>query len=65
MNELMNVIVTVGVLVIFFALLGDWHKAIKLYNIKHNGYRWVVRDNKGRFVLVSKSFWDVLKLGVR
>lgn len=32
----------------------------RAYNVEHNGSKWIVRDNKGRFVRLSKSVWDML-----
>lgn len=55
--------IMLGLMIIGLAVIHDWNVAHAAYNIKHNGYRWVVRDNKGRFVAVTGSFWSVLKLG--
>jgi len=32
----------------------DFLKAKKEYNVTHNGSRYVVRDKKGRFVIITR-----------
>lgn len=44
-------------------MYNDWKKANKAYSVKYNGSRWVVRDKKGRFVMIGKSRFDVMSLG--
>ncbi|AUV57200.1 hypotheticla protein [Erwinia phage vB_EamP-S2] len=41
----------------------DWLKVKKVYKVKHNGSRWVVRDSKGRFVIITRNPFDIISLG--
>lgn len=63
MNTFTVTIILLGLSIMFYVIAKDLIKVLKEYNVKHNGKRWVVRDNKGRFVAISKSFWDVVSLG--
>ena len=49
---------------IAYVLVKDLNRVLKKYTVTHNGYYWVVRDNKGRFVRITRNFWDILSLGV-
>lgn len=49
---------------IAYLLVKDLNRVLKKYTVTHNGYYWVVRDNKGRFVRITRNFWDILSLGV-
>lgn len=63
----MNIILWVLVAVTYTAMavwiVSDYRRAFKLYNITYNGSRWVVRDELGRFVTITKSRWILSALG--
>lgn len=55
----------IAMLIIIFGLSAiHFHRAKKLYNVTRKGDNWVVRDCKGRFVRITKNYWDVCKLGI-
>lgn len=63
MNTYLYLIMLVAYVVMAAMLVRDYRKAYRVYNIKHNGSRFVVRDKKGRFVTIAKSRWDIAALG--
>lgn len=63
MNTFTLNIILLGLSIMLYVIARDLIKVLKEYSVTHNGSRWVVRDNKGRFVIISKSFWDVVSLG--
>ena len=63
MNTIVWLMVVVGYVVMTAYLVRDYKRAFTMYNIKHNGSRYVVRDEQGRFVTITKSRWDIAALG--
>lgn len=63
MNQYTIALVIVGYSLIGYVMYRGWVKAHKAYNIHYNGSRWVVRDERGRFVCITKSRWDICSLG--
>lgn len=63
MNMTVLLIVIVGYVVMAAYLVRDYKRAFAMYNITHNGSRYVVRDELGRFVTITKSRWDIAALG--
>lgn len=57
-------VVAIGLSLIAYVLAKDLKRVLDKYTVTHNGYYWIVRDSKGRFVRITRNFWDVLSLGV-
>ena len=55
-------IALLGYTMIALFLLYQYNVVCAKYNVQDNGYKYIVRDRKGRFVACTKSFWDVLSL---
>lgn len=55
-------ILFVSYLALLAALSFNWLAVASKYNIKWNGYKWVVRDSRGRFVVITRNPWTVLSL---
>lgn len=62
-NSIVWMMVIVGYALMMFYLVRDYKRAFKMYNITFNGSRYVVRDEQGRFVTITKSRWDIAALG--
>lgn len=58
--------IVIGYAAISLVIYSDWKKVNKKYKIKRNGFKFVVRDNKGKFVKLPKSnisgFFTVISL---
>lgn len=59
-------LVALGVALTTIFGLAAFHfvRACKRYKVSKNGYKWVVRDSKGRFVTITDNYWNICKLGV-
>lgn len=63
MNIDVLALVVMGYIIMAAYLVRDYKRAFAMYNITHNGSRYVVRDKQGRFVAITKSRWDIAALG--
>lgn len=48
---------------LFIWLAIELRRSFKLYRIKWNGHRWVVRNSRGQFVRITRNPWDLLAIG--
>lgn len=54
-----------GYAMIGLFMLYQFNVVCRKYSVLDNGYRYIVRDSKGRFVLCTPSLWDVLSLALK
>lgn len=46
-----------------FWVYRDFMKVFETYKVCRRNGTWIVRDSKGRFVIITKSFWRMVTLG--
>lgn len=63
MNTILWILVAVTYAAMAVWIVRDYRRAFLMYNITYNGSRWVVRDERGRFVAITKSRWTLTALG--
>lgn len=56
-------VILVGLSIILYMLYRDLIKLMTNYSVTRKGKNWVVRDRKGRFVRISRNFFDILSVG--
>lgn len=54
-----------GYAMITMFLLYQFNFVCSKYSVVDNGYKYIVRDNKGRFVLCTNNIWNVLSLALK
>lgn len=56
-------ILLAGWLALLIKVRCDYLRAYKRYIITYNGYYWIVRDKRGRFVTITDNYWNICRLG--